>query len=77
MNRTQRPGRLGGLVAVGVAGALAVAAITAAALATGAAVPAGRVFALTFVGLLGRAGGAGGGTPGPGSCWSRDWSSAT
>jgi hypothetical protein len=39
--------------AVGVAGALAVAAIAAAALATGAALPAGRVVALAFVGLLG------------------------
>jgi hypothetical protein len=39
--------------AAGVAGALAVAATAAAALATGAALPAGRVFALTFVGLLG------------------------
>jgi hypothetical protein len=40
-------------VAVGVAGALAVAATAAAALATGAVLPAGRVFAPTFVGLLG------------------------
>jgi hypothetical protein len=39
--------------AAGVAGALAVTATAAAALATGAALPAGRVFALTFVGLLG------------------------
>jgi hypothetical protein len=39
--------------AAGVAGALATAATAAAALATGAALPAGRVFALTFVGLLG------------------------
>jgi hypothetical protein len=39
--------------AVGVAGALAVAATAAAALAAGAALPAGRVFAPTFVGLLG------------------------
>jgi hypothetical protein len=39
--------------AVGVAGALAVTATGAAAGATGAALPAGRVFALTFVGLLG------------------------
>jgi hypothetical protein len=44
---------VGGWVAVGVAGALAVAAIVAVALATGAALPAGRVFALTFVGLVG------------------------
>jgi|GEM_PF-2115797 len=36
-----------------VAGALAVTAIAATALATGAALPAGRVFSLTFVGLLG------------------------
>jgi hypothetical protein len=43
----------GSRAAVGVAGALAVAAIVAAALATGAALPAGRVFALTLVGLLG------------------------
>jgi hypothetical protein len=40
-------------VAVGVAGALAVTATGAAAWAAGAALPAGRVFALTFVGLLG------------------------
>jgi hypothetical protein len=39
--------------AAAVSGALAVAATAAAALATGAALPAGRVFALTFVGLLG------------------------
>jgi hypothetical protein len=39
--------------AVGVTGALAVVATTAAALATGAALPAGRVVAMTFVGLLG------------------------
>jgi hypothetical protein len=39
--------------AVGIAGALGVAAVVAAALVTGAALPAGRVFALTFVGLLG------------------------
>jgi hypothetical protein len=39
--------------AVGVTGALAATATTATALATGAALPAGRVFALTFVGLLG------------------------
>ena len=39
--------------AVGVTGALAVAAMAATALATGAALPAGRVFAPTFVGLLG------------------------
>jgi hypothetical protein len=39
--------------AVGVAGALAVTATVAAAGATGAALPAGRVFAPVFVGLLG------------------------
>jgi len=39
--------------AVGVAGALAVTATAAAALATGAVLPARRVFAPTFVGLLG------------------------
>jgi hypothetical protein len=38
---------------VGVTAALAVVALAAAALGTGAALPAGRVFALTFVGLLG------------------------
>jgi hypothetical protein len=38
---------------VGVAGAVAAAAIAATALATGAALPAGRVFGPTFVGLLG------------------------
>jgi len=43
----------GSRVAVLVAGALAVAAIVAAALVTGAALPAGRVFALTFVALVG------------------------
>jgi len=43
----------GSRAAVGAAGALAVAAIAAAALATGAALPAGRVFALAFVGLVG------------------------
>jgi hypothetical protein len=43
----------GSRAAVGVAGALAVTATAAAAGATGAALPAGRVFALTFVGLLG------------------------
>jgi hypothetical protein len=43
----------GNRAAVGVAGALAVAAVAAAALATGAALPAGRVFALAFVGLVG------------------------
>jgi hypothetical protein len=36
-----------------VAGASAVAAVAAAALATGVALPAGQVFAVTFVGLLG------------------------
>jgi hypothetical protein len=40
-------------VAVGVAGTLAVAATAVAALATGAALPAGRVFALVLVGLVG------------------------
>jgi hypothetical protein len=39
--------------AVVVTGALAVGATTAAALVTGAALPAGRVFGLTFVGLVG------------------------
>ena len=39
--------------AVGVAGALAVTATGATSLAAGAALPAGRVFAPTFVGLLG------------------------
>jgi hypothetical protein len=39
--------------AVGLAGMLAVAAVAATALVTGAALPAGRVFALTFVALLG------------------------
>jgi hypothetical protein len=43
----------GNRVAVGVAGALATAAIAVAAVATGVALPAGRVFALVFVGLLG------------------------
>jgi hypothetical protein len=43
----------GNRAAVGIAGALAVAAIAAAALATGAVLPAGRVFAPAFVGLLG------------------------
>jgi hypothetical protein len=43
----------GSRVAVGAAGALAVAAVAAAALVTGAVVPAMRVFALAFVGLLG------------------------
>jgi hypothetical protein len=43
----------GNRVAVAVTGALAVAATAAAALATGAVLPAGRVFALTFVGLVG------------------------
>jgi hypothetical protein len=63
----------GSRTAVGITGALAVAALVAAAQAAGAALPAGRVFALTFVGLLGglatvtvarsrRVGGAG---PGP------------
>jgi hypothetical protein len=40
-------------VAVGVAAALAAAAVAAAALATGALVPAMRVFAVAFVGLVG------------------------
>ena len=63
--------------AVGITGALAAAATAAAALATGAALPAGRVFALTFVGLVGglatlavarrrRVGPAGHGSAGPG-----------
>ena len=43
----------GSRVAVLVAGALAVAALVATALATGAALPAGRVFSLTFVALVG------------------------
>jgi hypothetical protein len=43
----------GSHAAVGLAGMLAVAAVVATALVTGAAVPAGRVFALTFVALLG------------------------
>lgn len=43
----------GSRAAVGVAGALVVAAMAATTLATGAALPAGRVFALTFVGLVG------------------------
>jgi hypothetical protein len=57
----------------GVAVVLAVVAIAAAALGTGAALPAGRVFALAFVGLLGglatltvaRSGRVGGAGPGP------------
>jgi hypothetical protein len=44
---------LGSRAAVGAAGALAVAATVTAVLVTGAALPAGRVFALVFVGLLG------------------------
>jgi hypothetical protein len=43
----------GNRAAVGATGALAVAALAATVLATGAALPAGRVFALTFIGLLG------------------------
>ena len=43
----------GNRAAVGVTGALAVAATAATALATGAALPAGRLFALVFVGLVG------------------------
>ena len=43
----------GGNRAVVVAGALTFAALAATGLATGAALPAGRVFALTFVGLVG------------------------
>jgi hypothetical protein len=43
----------GGQMAVLVTGALAVAALAATGLATGAALPAGRVFALTFVALVG------------------------
>jgi hypothetical protein len=60
----------GSRAAVVLAGALAVVAVAATALATGAVLPAGRVFTLVFVGLLGglatvavarwgRAGGAG------------------
>ena len=37
---------------MGATGALAVAALAATALGTGAVLPAGRVFALTFIGLL-------------------------
>ena len=43
----------GGRTAVEVTGALAVAATVAAVLVTGAVLPAGRVFALAFVGLVG------------------------
>ncbi|HWD44236.1 MAG TPA: hypothetical protein VHM23_11100 [Actinomycetota bacterium] len=43
----------GNRAAVAVAGTLTVAALAATTLVTGAALPAGRVFALTFVGLLG------------------------
>jgi hypothetical protein len=43
----------GSQVAVAAAGALAVLAVAAVALGTGAVLPAGRVFALVFVGLLG------------------------
>jgi hypothetical protein len=43
----------GNRAAAGVAGTLAVAALVAAGLATGAALPELRVFALTFVGLVG------------------------
>jgi hypothetical protein len=43
----------GGRAAVGATGALAVAALAATAVGTGAVLPAGRVFALTFIGLLG------------------------
>jgi hypothetical protein len=43
----------GSPAAVALAGALAVVAVVATALVTGATLPAGRVFALTFVGLLG------------------------
>jgi hypothetical protein len=43
----------GSRTAVGATGALVVAALAATALGTGAVLPAGRVFALTFVGLLG------------------------
>jgi hypothetical protein len=67
-------GGRGGRRAAAIAGALALAAVAAAALATGAALPAGRVFALVFVGLLGglatlavaRSGRAGRAGPGPG-----------
>jgi hypothetical protein len=59
--------------AVVVAGALAVVAVAATALATGAVLPAGRVFTLVLVGLVGglatlrvaRRGRAGGAGPGP------------
>jgi hypothetical protein len=43
----------GDRAAVGLAGALAAAAVAATLLATGAVLPAGRVFGLVFVGLLG------------------------
>jgi hypothetical protein len=63
----------GGYRAAVVAGALTFAALAAAGLATGAVLPAGRVFALTFVGLVGglvtlavaRSGRAGRVGPGP------------
>jgi hypothetical protein len=64
----------GSRVPVLVVGVLAVAAVAAAAVATGAALPAGRVFALVFVGLVGalatltaaRSGRVGWAGPGPG-----------
>jgi hypothetical protein len=43
----------GSRAALGATGALVVAALAATALGTGAVLPAGRVFALTFIGLLG------------------------
>ena len=63
----------GNRAAVAVAGAVALAALAATGLATGAALPAGRVFALSFVGLVGglatmavaRSGRAGRAGPGP------------
>jgi hypothetical protein len=47
------PASGGDRAAVGLAGALAVAAVVATLFATAAALPAGRVFGLTFAGLLG------------------------
>jgi hypothetical protein len=62
----------GNRAVVGVAGTIVVAALVATALATGAALPAGRVFTLTLVGLVGglamltvaRSGRVGGAGPG-------------
>jgi hypothetical protein len=67
-----RGGRASAVVVAG-AGALAVVAVAATALATGAVLPAGRVFTLVFVGLVGglatvtvaRRGRAGGAESGP------------